>query len=275
MSILLREQIREEYEVGRIVIKPYDSRKLGPNSYDVSLSDELATYNLKSKFSPRNHYLDVRGNNQTTSFKIPKEGYKLMPGILYLGCTVEAIGSDYYIPMYEGRSSMARLGIQTHISAGFGDVGFKAQWTLEIIVTHPVMIYPNMSIGQIYFNKIDNEYNFPQYRYNGKYATQVGPTSSRSYLDPTVPTSPRDDNIFKFLATPPQSPHFQRKKTPIVIKPVSLKESETLESLSFIFETTSETTPKVVSEANPETTSDTTFDTITDQEESSTPENKL
>lgn len=266
MSILLREQIREEYEIGRIVIKPYDSRKLGPNSYDVSLGDELATYNLKSKFSPRNHYLDVRGNNQTTSFKIPKEGYKLMPGILYLGCTVEAIGSDYYIPMYEGRSSMARLGIQTHISAGFGDVGFKAQWTLEITVIHPVMIYPNMSIGQIYFNKIDNEYNFPQYRYNGKYASQVGPTASRSYLDATISSqsqssSPREENIFKFLVTPPQSPNM-RKKTPIVIKPVSINLDLT-ESISV--------GDGVVSEA----TADSSLLTITDQEESSTPDSKL
>lgn len=262
MSILLREQIREEYEIGRIVIKPYDSRKLGPNSYDVSLGDELATYNLKSKFSPRSHYLDVRGNNPTTTIRIPKEGYKLMPGILYLGCTVEAIGSDYYIPMYEGRSSMARLGIQTHISAGFGDVGFKAQWTLEITVIHPVMIYPNMSIGQIYFNKIDNEYNFPQYRYNGKYATQVGPTSSRSYLDATIQSLP-----------PLQSP---RKKTPIIIKPVSLTSDSISVSDGVVSEATADgpvseaTADGPISEATVES-----LLTITDQEESSTPDSKL
>jgi len=177
MSILLKEEIKREYENGRIVINPYSEKQLGPNSYDVTLSDQLVIYDITTE------PLDSRKENKTITIDIPKEGFVLKPGILYLGSTVEKIGSDHYIPMYEGRSSMARMGLQTHISAGFGDVGFKSQWTLEIIVVHPVKIYPFMSIGQIYFNHINPEFNYPENRYSGKYVDQVGPTASKSFLD--------------------------------------------------------------------------------------------
>jgi dCTP deaminase len=216
MSILLREEIRQEYEAGRIVILPYEEHKLGPNSYDVSLSDELTVYVLGSKFSPRTTKLDSRGNNKTRSFKIPECGFELQPGVLYLGAKIEKIGSDHYIPMYEGRSSMARLGIQSHISAGFGDVGFKTQWTLEILVVHPVIIYPGQSIGQIYFNRINESFNHPKYRYNGKYVNQTGPTPSRSYLDLVhsktqstgVASQPND---FEELFSSVLSPDFEKR----------------------------------------------------------------
>ncbi len=177
MSILLKEEIKREYENGRIIIEPYSENKLGPNSYDVTLFNQLTIYDLGDG------QLDSRKENKTITFEIPKEGFVLQPGILYLGSTVEKIGSDHYIPMYEGRSSMARLGIQSHLSAGFGDIFFKFQWTLEIIVVHPVKIYPYMSIGQIYFNRINPEFNYPENRYAGKYVDQVGPTASKSFMD--------------------------------------------------------------------------------------------
>ncbi len=184
MSILLRAEIEKEYERGAIILNPYIPENLGPNSYDVTLHNTLTVYVIKSsKFSPRHSYLDSRGENVTKTFTIPPDGFILKPGILYIGCTVEEAGSDYYIPMYEGRSSMARLGIQSHISAGYGDIGFKKQWTLEITVTHPVKIYPGMAIGQVYFHHVNPAYNLPQYRYNGKYVNQSGPTPSLSYMD--------------------------------------------------------------------------------------------
>ena len=177
MSILLKEEIKREYENGRIIIDPYSESQLGPNSYDVTLSDQLTIYDLTD--GP----LDSRKENKTITFSIPNEGFILKPGILYLGSTVEKIGSDHYIANYETRSSIARLGIQTHLSAGFGDIGFASQWTLEIIVIHPAKVYPNMRIGQIYFNQVNPEFNYPENRYCGKYANQVGPTASKSFLD--------------------------------------------------------------------------------------------
>lgn len=111
MSILLKKEIFDNFESKRIIIEPFDTTQLGPNSYDVRLSDVLKIY---SSFP-----LDPKSENPTIDIKIPEDGLVLKPGILYLGSTIEVIGSTYFIPMYEGRSSMARLGIESHLSAGF------------------------------------------------------------------------------------------------------------------------------------------------------------
>jgi dCTP deaminase len=178
MSILLNQEILNNFQNGSIVIDPFDNSQIGPNSYDVRISNQLKIYTPGI-------ILDVAKPNPTSCITIPKEGLVLYPNILYLGSTQEIIGSSHFIPMYEGRSSMARLGIQSHISAGFGDVGFISKWTLEITVVHPVRIYENMRIGQIYFHRINNDVNdqFPENRYKGKYASQDQPLESLSFND--------------------------------------------------------------------------------------------
>lgn len=178
MSILLKEQIIQEYTKKRLVINPYNEDQLGPNSYDVRLSDKLKVYDFS-----KCDFLDCKSLNPTETLIIPEEGLILRPNVLYLGSTVEKVGSDNYIPMYEGRSSMARLGIQSHLSAGFGDVGFASNWTLEIAVIHPTKVYPFMRIGQVYFHEIHNQYNIMKHRYDGKYKSQVDPQESLSYID--------------------------------------------------------------------------------------------
>lgn len=200
MSILLHSEILENYNAGLITIEPFDEKQIGPNSYDVKISDTLKVYkfpqirsccensndsanNTEVKIYTQVEYLDPRQKNQTESIKLPKDGYVLKPGVLYLGSTMERIGSQHYLPMYEGRSSMARLGIQSHISAGFGDVGFESYWTLEIVVQHPVKIYPGMRVGQIYFHRINPDANNPENRYKGKYLVQKEPQESKSYED--------------------------------------------------------------------------------------------
>jgi dCTP deaminase len=182
MSILLKSEIEHKVKEKRIHIYPYTPSQIGPNSYDVRLSPVLKVYDFHAMRSVR-ECLDCASENPTKTFEIPLEGYVLQPGVLYLGSTVEEAGSDYYIPMYEGRSSMARLGIQSHVSAGFGDIGFKSNWTLEIIVVHPVRVYPNMRIGQIYFHHVSSEVAEGAQKYHGKYATQTSPQESKSYLD--------------------------------------------------------------------------------------------
>ena len=178
MSILLRSEILSGYTDGSIIIEPFNEEQLGPNSYDVRLDDELLVYDME-----KCQVLDCAQNNDTKTLKIPSEGYVLQPNILYLGSTIERAGSNYYIPMYEGRSSMARLGVQSHISAGFGDVGFKEKWTLEITVVHPLRIYPGIRIGQIYFQNVNQSSNDVRNLYKGKYIGQNGPQASKSYLD--------------------------------------------------------------------------------------------
>ena len=177
MSILLGKEISKEFEAGRIHIEPFHPKQLGPNSYDVRLFNALAVYDFDEI-----EYLDCRKENPVRYLEIPaKEGFILQPGQLYLGATMEAVGSDFFVPMYEGRSSMARLGIQSHISAGFGDIGFKSQWTLEISVVHPVKIYAEMRIGQVYFHRVNLDLS-PKL-YDGKYKNQKGPQKSKAFVD--------------------------------------------------------------------------------------------
>ena len=171
--ILVGSEIVEEWKKGNIHILPFNEDNVGPNSYDVTLGDTLKCY--------IGTVLDSKIDNQVEEIKIPERGYCLDPNILYLGHTNEEAGSDYFLPMYEGRSSMARLGIQSHLSAGFGDLGFKQQWTLEIKVAMPVIVYPNMRIGQVYFNRVN--YKASDRLYQGKYAEQSGVQASQSWKD--------------------------------------------------------------------------------------------
>ncbi|GAB2952329.1 dCTP deaminase [Hymenobacter coalescens] len=161
--ILTDEQILAEMERGTIVIEPYDRSCLGTNSYDVHLGRYLATY--------RDAVLDARKHNEIDVFEIPEEGFVLKPETLYLGVTEEYTETHAHVPFLEGKSSVGRLGIDIHATAGKGDVGFSNTWTLEISVTQPVRIYRGMPIGQlIYFTvegAIQNYYNRkPNAKYN-------------------------------------------------------------------------------------------------------------
>jgi dCTP deaminase len=161
--ILTDEQILAEMDRGTIVIEPYDRSCLGTNSYDVHLGRYLATY--------RDRVLDARKHNEIEVFEIPAEGFVLEQNTLYLGVTEEYTETHAHVPFLEGKSSVGRLGIDIHATAGKGDVGFSNTWTLEISVTQPVRIYRGMPIGQlIYFTvegAIQNYYNRkPNAKYN-------------------------------------------------------------------------------------------------------------
>ena len=142
--ILSDSEILRAIDNGEIVIEPYRRDYLGTNSYDVHLGEWLATYD--------EDVLDARLHNKVTSFRIPEEGYVLLPTRFYLGVTVEYTESHRHVPFLEGKSSIGRLGIDIHATAGKGDVGFCNHWTLEISVKQPIRVYAGMPIGQlIYF----------------------------------------------------------------------------------------------------------------------------
>ena len=170
--MLTGNEIHLQVAAGRSTILPFSLENVGPNSYDVHLSDELAYYTEA--------VLDPRKDNDYRVIKIPPEGLVLEPGRVYLGKTVEYTESPYHIPMYEGRSSLGRLGVFSHVSAGFGDIGFRGNWTLELSVVQPVRIYPGMRIGQLYWHNPDGEILI---RYDGKYQGQTNATPSRLYED--------------------------------------------------------------------------------------------
>ena len=145
--ILTDTQIREAIREGSIVIDPFDEQCLGTNSYDVHLGAELAVY--------RDEILDAKKHNQVDRFRIdPVEGFVLRPGRTYLGVTQEYTETHKTVPFLEGKSSIGRLGIDIHATAGKGDVGFCNYWTLEISVHQPVRVYMGMPIAQIIYFEI-------------------------------------------------------------------------------------------------------------------------
>ncbi|MFQ5733468.1 MAG: dCTP deaminase [Planctomycetaceae bacterium] len=144
-----------------IVIEPFDEEQLNPNSYNLRLHDELLVY--------EEIVLDMQRPNRFRRYTIPEEGFVLHPNTLYLGRTVERTETHNLVPMLEGRSSVGRLGLFVHVTAGFGDVGFRGYWTLEMFAVQPVRIYPGVSICQMFYHTLEGdvtEYDSEKYQNN-------------------------------------------------------------------------------------------------------------
>lgn len=155
-----------------IVIEPFEDKQLNPNSYNLRLHNELLVY--------EDRVLDMKKEHKTKRLIIPPEGLLLETGKLYLGRTLEYTSTDKYVPMLEGRSSIGRLGLFIHVTAGFGDVGFSGYWTLEIFCVQPIRIYPGVEICQIYYHSIEGEYD----RYlKGKYQNNTDVQPSLLFKD--------------------------------------------------------------------------------------------
>lgn len=171
--ILSGKEIKNRMAKGDIIIRPFDEKQLNPNSYNLKLHNELIVYDEP--------VLDMAKDNAYHKIKIPKEGLVLEPGKLYLGRTVEFTETQNLVPMLEGRSSIGRLGIYIHVTAGFGDVGFAGCWTLEIQCVQPVRIYPFVDICQIYYHTIEGEYE--GYSSKGKYQGATGIQTSQIWKE--------------------------------------------------------------------------------------------
>lgn len=155
-----------------IIIRPYDKSRLNPNSYNLELHDELLIYTKKQ--------LDMKKNNAWTTLAIPQEGFVLEPNRLYLGRTREYTETRNLVPMLEGRSSVGRLGLFVHVTAGFGDVGFRGFWTLEMFSVQPIRIYAGVQICQIYYHTLQGE---SESYASGKYQDNQGIQPSLLYRD--------------------------------------------------------------------------------------------
>jgi dCTP deaminase len=163
--ILTDQKILEFMEEGSIKVDPFHMESLGTNSYDVHLGKTLAVYEER--------ILDAKKHNKIRTFEIPEEGFVLMQDTLYLGVTMEYTETLRHVPFLEGKSSVGRLGIDIHATAGKGDVGFCNYWTLEISAKQPVRVYAGMPIGQLIYFEISGEiltpYNVkPSAKYNEK-----------------------------------------------------------------------------------------------------------
>jgi dCTP deaminase len=155
-----------------IVIEPYAPSRLNPNSYNLRLHNELLVYDEP--------YLDMKKPNKYQPLIIPEEGLLLETNTLYLGRTMEYTETRNLVPMLEGRSSIGRLGLFIHVTAGFGDVGFCGFWTLEIFCVQPIKIYPEVEICQVYYHTIQGEYDL---YVSNKYQNNQGVQPSLLYKD--------------------------------------------------------------------------------------------
>jgi dCTP deaminase len=140
-----------------IIIDPFDESQLNPNSYNLTLHNELMVY--------EELVLDMAKANLVRRIAVPDEGLTLSPNQLYLGRTIERTVTHNLVPQIEGRSSIGRLGLFVHVTAGFGDVGFAGYWTLEMFAVQPVRVYPGVPICQIFYHEIAGSYT----EYDSKY----------------------------------------------------------------------------------------------------------
>lgn len=163
--MLGKKALEEEIKRGSIFVENSDDKIL-TNSISVSLSDVLKQYT---------ETLDVTKSSPTNTIIIPKEGLKLELNSLYLGRTVEYTKTYGFVPILVGTDDLAAIGVEAHITAGFGDNGFEGTWTLEIWCTNETILYTDMPIGEIIYLPVIGQHKY----YRGKYYRQVDTTASR------------------------------------------------------------------------------------------------
>lgn len=182
-GFLTGQAIRDAIKDGTVTIEPYDENNINPNSYNLTIGNTCKVLDVNATTNPFNDYhgyIDTTKPIQYKDIEISNDGLLLEPGNLYLIATNETIGSNYYIPMITGRSSMGRMGVSVHQEAGFGDIGYHGKWTLQVTVVKPTMIYPNMKMAQMYMV-------VPAGRiadlYNGKYQNSTDAAGSQINRD--------------------------------------------------------------------------------------------
>jgi dCTP deaminase len=210
-GILPDYRIREAIKSGDIEIDPFNPANVNPVSYDLTLGSDLVVYKRWVHYDegyddrgpmgtapcradavgPRSGgdlfhadaVLDIREKPETARFTIDAErGWILNPGVGYLMHTAERIHTKKYVPVLDGKSSIGRLFMVVHVTAGFGDPGFRGQYTLEVTVTHPLKVYAGMKIAQMRFHTIAGD-PAEMSLYNGNYTGEAatGPVPSRAY----------------------------------------------------------------------------------------------
>jgi dCTP deaminase len=169
--ILTGPEIAKEVARGAITIAPFNASQISPNSYNIRLSKTIATY--------EDHVLDAARENKTRTVSIPDDGIILQSNLIYLGASIEIIGSAEYVPILRARSSIARLGLFVHVTADLIDLGYVGQLTLQLHAVQRTRIYTGMEIGQVTFWRTQGE----KVQYCGKYQGSIGPVPSKSFLD--------------------------------------------------------------------------------------------
>ena len=209
-GILSGQELHQAILQKDITITPFDDTHLGrlnPASYDLTLGSKIAVYRdvVIPDFSipfgeimqkaPRgaipgcmvqpvigfNNIIDSAKKNEVAEYEMDSRGFLLKPGIGYLMHTAERVHTEKYVPIIDGKSSIDRLFAFIHVTAGYGDPGFDGQYTLEVVVVHPLVVYPGMRFCQMRFHTIVGDVK--SYKETGNYKGTLaeGPIPSQSY----------------------------------------------------------------------------------------------
>ena len=184
--LLSDRDLRKELESGRFGLEPFDATMLQPSSIDVRLDRFFRVFN-NTKYT---HIDPSRQQDELTSL-VEADGdepFVLHPGEFVLGSTLERVAlPDDLVARLEGKSSLGRLGLLIHSTAGFVDAGWDGHLTLELsnVANLPIALYPGMKIGQISFLRMTTAAQHPygSQTTGSKYQGQRGPTPSRYYLN--------------------------------------------------------------------------------------------
>ncbi|GII03001.1 dCTP deaminase [Planobispora takensis] len=184
--LLSDRDIRAEIEAGRVKLDPFDSEMLQPSSVDVRLDRYFRVFE-----NHRYPHIDPATEQPDLTRLVEPDGdepFILHPGEFVLASTYEVISlPDDIASRLEGKSSLGRLGLLTHSTAGFIDPGFSGHVTLELsnVATLPIKLWPGMKIGQLCLFRLSSpaEHPYGSERYGSRYQGQRGPTPSRSYLN--------------------------------------------------------------------------------------------
>ncbi len=194
-GILTGREIARQVKLGNIVIDPFRPANINPASYDVTLGETIRVYDkVVSSYGdwrrvqgetlhPITGVLDMALEQPTRELKMTSAGFVLLPGIGYLMHTQERVWTNGYVPVLDGKSSIGRLFVVVHVTAGYIDPGFNGQVTLEVTVTHPVRVYPGVRIGQLRFHTLVGDissYADHNSSYKGVHAER--PVASRSFV---------------------------------------------------------------------------------------------
>ncbi len=182
--LLSDRDIVAEIESGRVALEPYDRELVQPSSIDVRLDRFFRVFN-NSQYT---HIDPSIQQDELTTLVEPKgeDAFVLHPGEFVLGSTLEIVTlPDDIASRLEGKSSLGRLGLITHSTAGFIDPGFSGHITLELsnVANLPIMLWPGMKVGQLCLIRLSSPAEFPYGSsvYGSRYQGQRGPTASRSY----------------------------------------------------------------------------------------------
>ena len=165
-GILSDLAIQNAVDEGDILIDPFNPEHLNITSYDLTLGREVRAFtNPDSKHSAAENHgilptpktLDVKVPGAFHTWHMGDDGFVLYPGVGYLMHTQERVHTVKYNPILDGKSSIARMFIQVHATAGYIDPGFDGQYTLEVIVQHAIRVYPGMRFAQVRFHTIAGE----------------------------------------------------------------------------------------------------------------------